>query len=256
MSRPLVYGHRGAPAELPENTLVSFARALERGVDALETDVHQTRDGVIVIAHDDTLLRTAGVSVRIADVTYRELSQIPLFPVAGAPKEDLAPTFVPTLAEALDRFPATFFNIEVKPKSAELARRVASFLSARGDAHRVRLAGADHRVLRAITPDVWAGQRSSSALEVAKLYFAPLSWIKPGFLPGDALQVPVSQKLGPYTARFDGDYFLKRATAAGIAVHYWTINDPREASRLARLGAAVIMTDDPRTIVPALRITS
>jgi glycerophosphoryl diester phosphodiesterase len=254
--RPLVYGHRGAPAELPENTLASFARAVERGVDGLETDVHETRDGVVVLAHDESLLRTAGVPMCIADLPYRELAKIPLLPVAGAPKEDQAPTFVPTLDEALDRFPSMFFNIEVKPRSTDLARRVARHLTARGDAHRVRLAGAEHRVLRVITPDIWAGKRSSSAFEVAKLYFAPRRLIKSGFLPGDALQVPVAQRIGPFTARFDQEPFLARAAAAGLDVHYWTINDPQEAIRLAGLGAVVIMTDDPRAIVAALRVTS
>ena len=50
--RPIVFGHRGACGECPENTLVSFERALAQGADVIETDVHRTRDGEIVVFHD------------------------------------------------------------------------------------------------------------------------------------------------------------------------------------------------------------
>jgi glycerophosphoryl diester phosphodiesterase len=56
-----LYAHRGASAERPENTLPAFERAVEVGVHALETDVHVTRDGVPIIAHDPTALRMAAV---------------------------------------------------------------------------------------------------------------------------------------------------------------------------------------------------
>ena len=52
-----LYAHRGASAERPENTLVSFQRAMEIGVDSLELDVHLARDGVFVVAHDDNAMR-------------------------------------------------------------------------------------------------------------------------------------------------------------------------------------------------------
>ena len=56
-----LYAHRGASAERPENTMPAFERAVEAGADALEMDVHLTRDGHLVVAHDDTALRTTGV---------------------------------------------------------------------------------------------------------------------------------------------------------------------------------------------------
>ncbi|HSO33672.1 MAG TPA: glycerophosphodiester phosphodiesterase family protein, partial [Labilithrix sp.] len=59
---PMLYAHRGASRELPENTLEAFRLALELGADALETDAHMTRDGRIVLSHDPAGLRMAGVS--------------------------------------------------------------------------------------------------------------------------------------------------------------------------------------------------
>ena len=59
---PLLYAHRGASRECPENTLPAFERALELGADVLELDVHATRDGVFVVSHDATAARVAGVA--------------------------------------------------------------------------------------------------------------------------------------------------------------------------------------------------
>ena len=61
MHSPTVYAHRGASFELPENTLESFRLALDLGADAIETDAHMTRDGRIVLSHDATGERAAGV---------------------------------------------------------------------------------------------------------------------------------------------------------------------------------------------------
>ena len=58
LPRPALLGHRGASAERPENTLAAFARALELGADGIETDAHLTRDGAVILAHDDSALRT------------------------------------------------------------------------------------------------------------------------------------------------------------------------------------------------------
>src|SRR5579872_3898446 len=70
---PLLFAHRGASRELPENTLPAFRRALEVGATALETDVHMTRDGHLVLSHDPTGARMAGVARAIRDATLAEV---------------------------------------------------------------------------------------------------------------------------------------------------------------------------------------
>src|SRR5262245_63716467 len=69
----IVYAHRGAAAERPENTLASFRRALELGADALETDVHLTADGAVVTIHDPHGGRVAGVERSIASSSLAEI---------------------------------------------------------------------------------------------------------------------------------------------------------------------------------------
>lgn len=73
---PLIGGHRGNPAERPENTLSSFASALELGVDLIECDVHMSSDGELVVIHDHTLERTTGGTGLVVQHTAAELRQL------------------------------------------------------------------------------------------------------------------------------------------------------------------------------------
>ncbi|MBQ7065083.1 MAG: hypothetical protein IJM90_09370 [Firmicutes bacterium] len=68
------YAHRGASAYEPENTIESFRLGLEMGANGIETDIHRTKDGVLVLFHDDTLMRVTGAPGRVQDYTYDELS--------------------------------------------------------------------------------------------------------------------------------------------------------------------------------------
>ena len=76
MPIPLIIAHRGASAVAPENTRAAFSAAVEVGADGVEFDVRLAADGVPVVVHDTTLLRTAGVDVRVADLTSDQLSRI------------------------------------------------------------------------------------------------------------------------------------------------------------------------------------
>lgn len=71
-----IMGHRGAPREEPENTRRSLRRALEIGVDAVEVDVHLSRDGRVVVIHDDTVDRTTNGHGRVRDLTFAELRKL------------------------------------------------------------------------------------------------------------------------------------------------------------------------------------
>ena len=70
------YAHRGASEYAPENTMASFCMGLEMGANGIETDVQRTRDGELVLHHDATLLRTAGVDARVCDLDWRDASQL------------------------------------------------------------------------------------------------------------------------------------------------------------------------------------
>ena len=71
-----IFGHRGAKGTYPENTLLSFKKAIEIGVDGLELDVHVTKDGEVVVIHDETLDRTTSGSGWIKDLTLAEIRKV------------------------------------------------------------------------------------------------------------------------------------------------------------------------------------
>jgi glycerophosphoryl diester phosphodiesterase len=117
----LIAGHRGAMAHAPENTMRSFRLAEEVGADEIELDVHLSRDGELVVIHDETLDRTTDGRGRVADHDWADLASLD----AGQGER------VPRLGEVLDAFPATGFQVEVKAPAATAG--VLEALAARRD---------------------------------------------------------------------------------------------------------------------------
>ena len=92
----IYFAHRGASAQMVQNTLPSFALAREEGATYYELDVHLTKDGFLVVHHDYTLANTAGADAPLADLTLADLKKYPL----KNPFND-APVFVPALKDVL-----------------------------------------------------------------------------------------------------------------------------------------------------------
>lgn len=247
---PLLYAHRGAASERPENTLSSFARALELGADALETDVHLTLDGHVVAAHDATLARAAGVPVMIRRATLDELRRCDVGwgfvdreggrPFAGRGER------VPTLEEVLDAFPGVPLNVDVKQPTPSMVGPLLDLLRRKRAEGRVLVASFDGATLRAVRAAGYPGRTGLALTEVLRLYATPLAALRAMPPGGSAAQVPPAAQ----GLRLDSPGFIARCHALGLRVDYWTINDPAEAERLLDLGADGIMTDDPAAIAP------
>lgn len=241
-----LYAHRGASAELPENTLPAFARALEIGVDALETDVHLTRDGALVVAHDDTATRMAGVPIAWADLDLAEARELDVgwgFVAPDGTRPFAGQRFrVPTFEEVLDAFPHVRLNVDIKAPQATVP--MLELVGRKGTAERVTLASFQTGSALAMRRGGYAGETVLSQAEIVTLLAMPaLLWRQ---LPwtGGAAQVPVS-----YGAiRFDRAPFIAKCHSLGLRVDFWTVDDHAEAERLLGLGADGIMTNDPATL--------
>jgi glycerophosphoryl diester phosphodiesterase len=231
-----LYAHRGASAELPENTMAAFRRALEIGVDALETDVHMTRDGHVVVSHDADGLRRAGVARPIRAVTLEELRG---WDVGDGHR-------MPTLEEVLVAFPEVPFNIDIKQAEPSMVRPLLRLLERLGAEERVTLAAFHMRTLLTVRALGYRGPTSLPKAEVLTMLYAPTSLFRLVPLRGQAAQLPVSAG----RMRFDTTDVVARCHRLGLRLDYWTVNDPAEAERLLDLGADGIMTDDPRAIAP------
>jgi glycerophosphoryl diester phosphodiesterase len=236
-ARPRVFAHRGlaAATELsdgaPENTMLSFAAAVGAGVDFVETDVHVSKDGHAVISHDPSLTRVAGLDHTVSSLTMDELRTIDL---------GFDQTFC-TLAEALDAFPETRFNIDIKTAGA-----VAPTVSAINDA------GAKSRVLvtsfsearRMAAAKQLPGVATSTGASRFAVALAAAKLRSPAVLRRilgsvDAVQVPTHY--GPLA--ITSPAMVARLHDAGVEVHVWTINDPIQMHALLDAGVDGLVTD-------------
>ncbi len=241
-----LYGHRGASARLPENTLPAFAAALEDGANALELDVHRTADGHFVVAHDPHGHRTARAAGHIRELSLREILSWNV--AKGTNGSGLEPHAVPTLEEVLGAFPGVPMSIDLKPDDPSAVAPLLEVVARHGAEERVTLASFSTRVVRRMRGLGYPGRTTLSKLEVALVRFLPAT-VARRFVTGDAAHIPVQHGI----VRLDRPPFIERCRALGLRVDYWVVDDPDEARRLLDLGATGIMSDDPGVIAPVFR---
>jgi glycerophosphoryl diester phosphodiesterase len=240
---PLLYAHRGASRERPENTIEAFRLAIELGADAIETDAHMTRDGRIVLSHDPSGMRMASVEKAIRDATLEEIRTWDVGRARGVAAR------MPTLDEALAALPGVFFNVDAKQVAPDMVPALVRCIRGAGAEHRVRIASFSKRNLDRARALGYAGPIGLSPSEIATLMLCPLGVAKRLGLAarGDAVQVPRHAR----GVTFASQRAIDRFHVLGLRVDFWTIDDPAEARRLIAMGADGIMTDDVRAVAPA-----
>lgn len=250
----ILYGHRGASAEQPENTLPAFRRALDAGATAIETDVRLTADGSIVLSHDPTGTRMAGVDKAIRDCT---LAEVQSWDVGwGFVDNEGRRPFVgkgyriPTLEQALVEFPGVRFNVDVKPNRPAVIDPLLTLLKRLRAEDRVLLTSFHSSVLRSIRRRGYPGPTGLSRNEVLCVLLSPRCLLTYFPVKGCAVQIPT--RAGPFDLSTPD--VLNRCHALGLRVDYWTIDHPAEAHRLLALGADGIVTNDPAAIAPVFRL--
>jgi glycerophosphoryl diester phosphodiesterase len=232
-----LYGHRGAAAHHPENTMASFRAAIAAGADALETDVRLSSDGEVVVFHDAHGLRTCGDPRAVRACDWATVSTWD----AGQGERPMR------LTDLLDAFPDVFVNVDIKDYLPDAAERTVEVVRRADALGRVGLGSFHTHVVRAIRRTGWEGQLALSIPEVAATRLLP-ELLARGLVHGDALQIPVTWN----GIRLDRPAFVARCHDLGLRVDYWTVDDPAEAVRLVRAGADGIVTNDPATIRVAL----
>lgn len=231
--QPIAFAHRGGAGVHPENTMSAFAHAVGLGYRYLETDVHATKDGVLLAFHDEDLLRTCGVDVKIGDITFAESQQIK---VHGS-------EHIPTLSELLETWPEVRLNIDCKADTA-----LEPLIQALGHADvrkRTCIGSFSDRRLRHLRSIFGAELCTSMGpREVAQTRLASYVPLTPFSSSAHAAQVPPNQGPIPLVDRRFIDFCHQR----DIHVHVWTIDDPSIMHELLDLGVDGIMTDQPETL--------
>jgi len=248
--RPLLYGHRGAAIERPENTMPSFLRALEIGVGAIETDVHMTVDGHVVLSHDASGARMADVPKEIRHSTLAEVASWDagrgFVDASGARPFAGGACRMPTLAQLLTELPPVPLNIDIKQWDPPMVEPIVALLRRHGAEERVTLASFRGATMREVRGRGYRGPTALAQREVLALLALPR--LARRWLPvrGDAAQLPVRVSVLDLGTR----RLIDKCHALGLRVDYWTVNDPAEATRLLDAGADGIMTDDPAALAP------
>jgi len=230
-----ILGHRGAGGSAPENTLLAFRRGLEFGVDGFEFDVQLSRDGEVVVIHDERVNRTSDGTGWVKDFTLRELKRLDFGGwFAKCPVRQEIPTLREVLAWVQASGQELELNVEIKSGLVDyprIADKVVSLLYEYGMVAHSFVSSFDHQVLadlREQFPEVRTGILYDS------LPVKP--WLYAKYLQAAFLHPPW------YFVRPE---LVQAARAAGIGVNTWTVNDSFAADKVRAAGVERIITDYP-----------
>lgn len=285
---PLNFAHRGGVIDFPENTLYAYAEAARAGADVLEMDVYQTKDNELVVLHDLDVDRTTNGTGNVVDLTLAELRALDaaywFVPGKGTPRGELTSAYafrgiatgdippppgyspedfrIPTLEEALARFPNNLINLELKPDldgSGNYEQQMATLLQRYGrytDVIAVSFVDEAANNFKAVAPCVY------TAVPLDQGTALVLAGIGDGVFPPVpehiSFQVPPdTSQIGP---QIPDNFFLEVVTpdfiadshAVNLAVQVWTINSCEEMLRMIDLGVDGIMTDRPLLLADIL----
>jgi len=258
--RPIAFAHRGGAKCWPENTLTAFAGALKAGCRYIETDIHLSRDGEVLLFHDPLLGRTTDGKGALAELTAKELRRLD----AGFHFRNERGEFefrgqgvrIPTLGELAELDPDLCINLEIKPNAPEVPRRLLEEIDALGIADRVLVASETHGPLAEFRR--LAGDRiptSASRREIITFLAqvrVGLAWPTKMPIPYSALQVPPRY----YAIRVIDSAFVTAAHRHGVHVHAWTIDSAEQMRSLLRVGVDGIMSDLPELLTSTLECAS
>ncbi len=247
---PLVLAHRGASGYAPDHTLPALEMAFEQGADAIEVDVHLSRDGHPVLHHGGDLSENTEGRGPVSDYTLEQLQQFDAgylfsrdggacYPYRGKGHQ------ITTLAEALTTFPHARFNLDIKERRA--ARPARELIDRQRAGDRVLIASW-YSWQRAPALPGYPGPRSVTLDQM--LGFLLLHWTRLDGLWGariDAMQLPERH----WGMRVVTPRLIERAHELGMRVHVWTVDEEADMHRLLNWGVDGIITNKPDLAVKA-----
>jgi glycerophosphoryl diester phosphodiesterase len=235
--------------------MASFEGAVRQGCRYLETDVHLSKDGVLVTIHDATVDRTTDSSGLVRALPVAELKRLDagyrFSPDGGStyPFRGQNVT-IPTLAEVVEAFPHVRLNIDLKQHDAAMVEAMAAFIEERGLHDRLLIASFADGIIKAFRRRTEGRVATAAAgWETRRFWLASrlglTKLIRPAY---DALQVP--PRAGRLTVV--DRRLLAAAQRRGLQVHVWTVDEPAEMRRLLVLGVDGIMSDRPDLLLEVL----
>ncbi len=229
---PMIMAHRGYSAMAPENTIEAMEAAIDLGIQAVEFDVQMTKDGEIVLLHDNSLNRTTGYNAKIWDVTYEEIKDLDAS--VGFRKETGKPydvTHIPTLDETLKAVKGRIYcNIEIKRTGHDdgIEKKVVEIIRENDFIDNCDITSQDYETMLAVreaNPDVLTAYTTVISMgDVENLEAADIVSINNSF------------------ATFRE---VERLRAAGKKIFVWTVNEEDTMEKLISFNVDAILTNDP-----------
>jgi glycerophosphoryl diester phosphodiesterase len=252
-ARPRVFGHRGSAGTHPENTLESFRAAVASGVQYLEFDIHMTRDGEVVVSHDDHLERNCGRAGVIREMTYAELAGADagrMFTLDGStfPFRDKG-IRVPRLADVLAAFPELRMVVEVKQIAPSVIAPMLAVIDRAGMRRNVLVASEHQEPLDEVRMLASEIPTNFSYLE-SGLFIQAMGTRDASYRPpADAVQISHFYQNWELVTRQSVEFAHK----CGIEMHVWTVNEEAEMSELLDMGVDGLISDYPRRALEVVR---
>ena len=229
-----VLGHRGASFYAPENTLPAFELALEQGADGVELDVHLSKDGELIVMHDERVDRTTNAKGFIRDYTLEELKSFD----ASYGRESFAGVQIPTLGEVYALFKDTgkLINVEIKTDILDypgICEKLLKLEDEAGMNGSIIYSSFNHytiKEMKALRPEA----------KVGLLYMC--GWVA----PWDYAKSLGAECLHPHfiTMARTPD-MAKECKRLGIETNVWTVDESTWMERLLKLGVTSLITDKP-----------
>jgi glycerophosphoryl diester phosphodiesterase len=240
-----VIAHGAGQGRMPKNTLEAASFSSLLGTDVLEIDIHASRDGVLLLSHDDSVDDMTDGSGLIREMTFAELQQLDAaygFKRAqGAPLRGTG-IRLPALDEVFSALPQARYVIEIKQQQPAIAAPLCAMIRSHRLQSRVLVGSFGSQALddfREYCPEVATSLSRAETTALVLLHKFGLAHLYP--LPGVALQVPLQSSGIPIISRD----FVRDMQERGLRVQVWTINDLQQMRELIDLGVDGIITDYP-----------
>jgi glycerophosphoryl diester phosphodiesterase len=251
----MVIAHRGGRSLGPENTLYTYQRAADLGVDVLEIDVHLTQDNHLAVIHDKTVDRTTNGSGTVESYKLADLQKLDAayrwsadsgnpFPLRGKGIK------IPILSEVFQAFPQMRINIEIKDSKPVAITSLCRTIQDHNMSQKVMIASFNTAALKKFRLICPAVATSAGASEAIWFYALQKIHMESAYTPNaQALQVP--EDYGDL--RVVNKKFVEAAHARNMRVQVWTVNDIDSMKRLLEHGVDGIMTDYPQKLIALLK---
>lgn len=231
---PLIEAHRGDSSNAPENTLAAFQRAIQLGVPWIELDIHSSKDGTLMVIHDDTVNRTTNGSGAVSELDADALYHLD----AGSKfSQEFSGERIPRLQDVLELVSPTKtrLNIEIKSQSltAHLPETLVEMLDQFGKQYDYKVSSFDLNALlavRAINPEITLALIGNGPKILNQAVNHQLPWIH-------AKHTSVTPEI------------VTSAHAQGICVNIWTMDDPRRYAYWQKVGVDKLCTNQPALMV-------